>query len=71
LDIFIKSLENLEDEEKQNYIEYLISIKEAFEENDCTKLLSKWQIVDEKWMAIKGPMQISHPLEFYEDKYRK
>jgi len=68
---FIKNLKNFENEEKQNYIEYLIAIKEAFEERDCTKLLGKWQIVDEKWMSIKGPMQISHPLEFYEDKYRK
>ncbi len=55
----------------REYIEYLIAIKEAFGEKNCTKLLSKWQIVDEKWMSIKGPMQISHPLEFYEDKYRK
>ncbi|MDQ7008682.1 MAG: invasion protein CiaB [Candidatus Gracilibacteria bacterium] len=57
--------------EKEQYINYLTAIKEAFEEKDCTKLLSRWQKVDEFWMGIKGPLQISHPLEFYEDKYRK
>ncbi len=68
---FIEKLETYKNKEKNNYIKYLKSIKEAFEEKDTTKLLSKWQKVDEAWMDIKGPLQISHPLEFYEDKYRK
>ncbi len=68
---FIEDLTDEESEEKQNYINYLKAIKEAFEEKYCTKLLAKWQKVDEAWMKIKGPLQISHPLEFYEDKYRK
>ncbi len=68
---FIENLEKLENKEKQNYINYLIAIKEAFLEKNTKKLLNKWQKVDEAWMQIKGPMQISHPLEFYEDKYRK
>jgi len=68
---FIKNLEKIENEEKQNYINYLTIIKEAFLEKDTKKLLNKWQKVDEAWMQIKGPIQISHPLEFYEDKYRK
>jgi len=68
---FIENLEKIENEEKQNYINYLTVIKEAFLEKDIKKLLFKWQKVDEAWMEIKGPMQISHPLEFYEDKYRK
>jgi len=68
---FIENLEKIENEEKQNYINYLTAIKEAFLEKDIKKLLFKWQKVDEAWMQIKGPMQISHPLKFYEDKYRK
>ena len=68
---FIEELNEVNSEEKNNYINYLNAIKVAFEEKDCTKLLSKWQKVDEHWMSIKGTMQISHPLEFYEDKYRK
>jgi len=57
--------------EKNNYINYLTAIKNAFSEKDTNKLLNKWQEVDEAWMEIKWPIQISHPLEFYEDKYRK
>ena len=71
LSSFLTSSQEEEQEKIENYIEYLKAIKEAFLEKDCKKLLSRWQKVDEKWMAIKGPMQISHPLEFYEDKYRK
>ncbi len=68
---FIEDLEKENNLEKENYINYLNSIKQAFEEKDCTKLLSKWQKVDENWMILKGPLQIWHPLEYYEDKYRK
>jgi hypothetical protein len=39
--------------EKQNYINYLTAIKNAFSETDTNKLLSKWQEVDEIWMNIK------------------
>ena len=57
--------------EVKMYINYLESLKEAFLEKNTKKLLNKWQKVDEVWMDIKGALQISHPLEFYEDKYRK
>jgi len=40
-------------------------------EKDVNTLVAKWALVDETWMQIKTPFQISHPLEFYEDKYRK
>jgi CRISPR/Cas system endoribonuclease Cas6 (RAMP superfamily) len=33
--------------------------------------VEKWSEVDDCWMKIKTPFQIGHPLEFYEDKYRK
>lgn len=74
LDIFINKLSILEDEiydSKQEYIDYLNAIKNAFEETDTNKLVEKWSLVDEAWMNIKTPFQIGHPLEFYEDKYRK
>ncbi|MFK7779903.1 MAG: invasion protein CiaB [Candidatus Gracilibacteria bacterium] len=74
LDTFINKLSNLEDkiyESKQNYIDYLNAIKEALLEKNTNKLIGKWARVDEVWMSIKTPFQISHPLEFYEDKYRK
>ncbi len=71
LEKFIKNLDKTNDENKQNYINYLQAIKKAFKQKDITKLLKPWQKVDEAWMQIKTPIQISHPLEFYEDKYRK
>ncbi|MDF1682331.1 MAG: hypothetical protein P1U46_00760 [Patescibacteria group bacterium] len=74
LDKFIKKLSKLEDEiynSKEYYINYLEAIKQAFLERDVNKLVYKWSLVDEAWMYIKTPFQISHPLEFYEDKYRK
>ncbi len=74
LDSFILKLSSFEDEiynAKEYYIDYLKAIKEAFLEKDVNNLVDKWSIVDEKWMKIKTPFQISHPLEFYEDKYRK
>ena len=74
LDIFISNLEKLEDEiynSKKEYLDYLQAIKNAFLETDVNLLVAKWALVDEAWMQIKTPFQISHPLEFYEDKYRK
>ncbi|MDD3145179.1 MAG: invasion protein CiaB [Candidatus Gracilibacteria bacterium] len=74
LDIFITNLEKQTDEiydSKKEYLEYLNAIKNAFLETDVNSLVAKWALVDETWMQIKTPFQISHPLEFYEDKYRK
>lgn len=74
INIFVSKISALEDEiydSKQYYIDYLNSIKEALLETNTDLLVEKWSKVDEKWMDIKTPFQISHPLEFYEDKYRK
>ncbi len=71
---FINKLEFLEDEEynkKEEYINYLEKIKNAFLEKNPYDCFKKWQEVDEVWMKIDTPFQIWHPLEFYEDKYRK
>ncbi len=74
LDIFINNLSQLEDEiydSKQNYIDYLNAIKNALLEKNTNNLIEKWSKVDDVRMEIKTPFQISHPLEYYEDKYRK
>ncbi len=71
-DKFIKNLSKLEDEvyaQKEAYVNYLTSIKEAFDAKD--NLIVKWRKVDENWMKITSPFQIAHPLEYYADKYRK
>ncbi len=74
LDKFIKNLKKHEDEiyfAKDYYLNYLHALKDAFSERDVDNLVYKWSLVDQAWMEIKTPFQIWHPLEFYEDKYRK
>jgi len=73
-EVFISSLENLEDEvfdRKISYIEYFSAIKNAWRETDVNKLVDVWSEVDVKWMAIDTPVQPGHPIEYYEDKYRR
>lgn len=71
---FKENLETLEDDVynlKDEYIDYLNALIDAFSETDTDNLVSKWCTVDEKWMKITSPLQIGHPLEYYDDHYRK
>ena len=71
---FKNTLLKLEDEvfdQKEAHINYLQSIIEALAEKDTKKLIPKWADVDRKWMKITAPLQIGHPLEYYEDHYKK
>jgi hypothetical protein len=67
---FIQELEKFLPK-SQIWIDYLQAILDAFAEKVPAKTYKKWQKVDELWMKIADDIQISHPLEFYEDKYRK
>jgi hypothetical protein len=70
----INRLEGLEDEvfgQKEAWLAYFGAIKEAFLERNCDKLIGKWAMVDRAWMKITTPLQVGHPLEYYEDHYRK
>lgn len=58
-------------EQKEAYIEYLKALDEAFGEEERSELIAKWADVDRKWMKITSPIQIGHPLEYYEDHYKK
>ncbi|WP_458700034.1 invasion protein CiaB [Sulfurospirillum sp. 1307] len=74
LDSLIEKLSTLEDcqtNQKEAYIEYFKAIKDAFSEKDRSKLVKKWQDVDRAWMRVTSPIQVGHPLEYYEDHYRK
>lgn len=67
-------LEETEDEvfgQKEEWIAYFEAIKEAFAHTVPDELIGKWAEVDRKWMAVKTPLQVGHPLEYYEDHYRK
>lgn len=74
LEEFEEKLIELEDDvygEKWNYILYIQTLIKAFSEDREHKLVAKWADVDRAWMKIKSPVQIGHPLEYYEDHFRK
>ncbi len=71
---FKNNLLKLEDEvfgQKEAFVNYLQAIIEALSEKDTSKTIPKWADVDRKWMKITTPLQIGHPLEYYEDHYKK
>lgn len=74
LDQLIKSLEDKDDEvynQKVEWIDYFKAIKSAFGHTVCNELIEKWADVDRAWMKVTTPIQVGHPLEYYEDHYRK
>src|SRR5574344_62337 len=74
LEEFADKLIELEDEiynQKWDYIAYIQSLIVAFGEDKTNNLVSKWADVDRAWMKITTPIQIGHPLEYYEDHFRK
>lgn len=74
LEEFEEKLIELEDDifaQKWDYILYIQSLIQAFGESNENSLVSKWADVDRAWMKIKAPIQIGHPLEYYEDHFRK
>ena len=74
IDEAIGALEKLEDEEyglKGQWIGYFRALKEALLQKDPDKTLQAWAHVDRIWMQIDTPIQIGHPLEYYEDKFRR
>jgi hypothetical protein len=57
--------------QKEAWIAYFSRIKEAFAHTKVDELIAKWAEVDRAWMQITTPLQVGHPLEYYEDHYRK
>ena len=74
LDAFIQTLRDEEDtlfNQKDEWVAYLLAMKIAFKHTEPNELIRHWANVDRAWMAITTPLQIGHPLEYYEDHYRK
>ncbi len=74
LEQLIALLNQHEDEvynQKREWIEYFDALKDAFGHTIPNELISKWADVDRAWMSITTPLQVGHPLEYYEDHYRK
>jgi hypothetical protein len=67
----ILKLNNYEDEYKDEWINYLNKINDALLCDDRHNLVKKWSEVDIAWMDVKSPIQVGHPLEYYEDHFRK
>ncbi len=57
--------------QKQEWIAYFTALKEAFAHRQTDELIKMWAEVDRRWMAVTTPIQVGHPLEYYEDHYRK
>lgn len=51
------------------YIKYLVKLKAAFCERQEDKVIEAWQEAELAWMEVKSPLQVGHPLEYYEDNY--
>ncbi len=74
LELLIETLHSLEDpifRQKDAWIAYFLAIKTALTHTNVDNLVALWADVDRAWMQITTPIQIGHPLEYYEDKYRK
>lgn len=74
LEIFEDKLMDLEDDlynQKWEHILYIQSLITAFSERRSEKLVHYWAEVDRAWMKLTTPIQIGHPLEYYEDHFRK
>jgi len=74
LDQLLALLKTEKDEifgQEKQWLEYFEAIKEAFSHKVPNELIGKWAEVDRKWMEVKTPIQLGHPLEYYEDHFRK
>lgn len=56
-------------EDELAYIEYFQKLKLAFCEKEEEKVIGAWQEAEFAWMKVKSPLQVGHPLEYYEDNY--
>lgn len=58
-----------QNEEEFAYIEYFEKLKNAFCEKENERVIAAWQEAEFAWMRVKSPLQVGHPLEYYEDQY--
>ncbi len=74
IESLLESIENLKDEvfrQHKEWIDYFRAVLEALREKKRENLIKKWSLVDTAWMRITVPIQIGHPLEYYEDRYKR
>ena len=74
LDSLILNLDKHEDllfNQKIQWMGYFKALHEAFKEENLAQIMNRWREVDRAWMQIDAPLQVGHPLEYYEDHFRK
>ena len=73
--VFKTSLKKLKQKvktkENKEYLSYFKKLKKAFLQENNDKVVSSWQKAELAWLKIKSPLQVAHPLEYYEDKFTK
>ena len=70
----LEKLSTCEDEvfhQKSEWVNYFSVLKRALAQPQPRKLVAYWAEVDRAWMQITTPLQVGHPLEYYEDHFRK
>jgi hypothetical protein len=70
----LEKLSKCQDEvfnQKSEWVNYFSALKRAFAQPQPRKLVAYWAEVDRAWMKITTPLQVGHPLEYYEDHFRK
>ncbi|QCD51941.1 invasion protein CiaB [Campylobacter sp. RM16192] len=69
-EIMIDRLENLAiNSEQKAYVNYFKKLKNAFCERENERVIAAWQEAEIAWMDVRSPLQVGHPLEYYEDSY--
>ncbi len=71
LNNLISKLSSLKAPFDAEWINYFTKLIQAFVCKNRDDLVKKWSEVDIAWMDIKSPIQVGHPLEYYEDHFRK
>ena len=74
LEVLLETLGDLADEvfgQQEAWIDYVESLRRAFLHTEPDELVKYWAQVDRAWMKITTPLQVGHPLEYYEAHYRK
>ena len=74
LNILIDALREMDDEvfhQKNEWVSYFFNLGKALGNSDTKRSVEYWANVDRAWMRVTTPIQVGHPLEYYEDRYRK
>lgn len=73
--VFNKKIKSLEKKctknEHKKYLVYIKKLKKALLQTNNDKVISSWQEAELAWLKVKSPLQLGHPLEYYEDKFTK